>query len=276
MVAHAGEALNHSLEAAPRLVQTFDMSAMAELATQPEEYIGSGTAAFTGFPLLFAIFMVFVTGGILAVYERDQTLPFGPLFEACGEHFWRFVRLAIYFAIVMIPIVLLAAGAHAWHAHIDAVSISPFTAIHFYIAAGLILLFLLMCVRLWFDMAQVIAVSEDERRMHAALRRAARLFCHNFGSLFWLFLRIEIIAWIVFVIGLHVWMVHLPPQATTAAFWLGQFLILFWIATRLWQRASETVWYRKYLAERATQPTGLPAASAAVTTPLTPGTEQQS
>lgn len=276
MVAHAGEALNHSLDATPRLVQGFDISAIVELSTQPEDYLSSAHAAFGGFPLVFAIFMLFVTGGVLAVYERDQTLTFGSFFEACGEHFWRFVRLAIYFAIVLIPIVLLAAGAHAWHDHIDKVSISPFTAMHFYIAAGLVLIFLLMCARLWFDMAQVIAVAEDERRMHVALRRAARLFCGNFGSLFWLFLSIEIVAWIVFVIGLHIWMSHLPPQATTAAFWLGQFLILFWIATRLWQRASESTWYRKYLVEHTARPSGLPASGVAVATPTMSGAEQPS
>ncbi|MGH9699127.1 MAG: hypothetical protein ACRD5R_14725 [Candidatus Acidiferrales bacterium] len=276
MVGHAGEALNHSLEATPRLVQGFDISAIVELSTQPENYLSSGHVAFGGFPLVFAVFMLFVTGGVLAVYERDQTLSFGPFFEACGEHFWRFVRLAIYFAIVLIPIALLAAGAHAWHAHIDEVSISPFTSIHFFMAAGLVLVFLLMCARLWFDMAQVIAVAEDERRMHVALRRAARLLCGNFGSLFWLFLSIEIAAWIVFAIGLHVWMSHLPPQATTAAFWLGQFLILFWIATRLWQRASETAWYRKYLAENTARPTGLPASGIAAAAPTMPGAAQQS
>lgn len=278
MVAHAGEALNHSLDSTPRLVQGFDISAMAELASQPEGYIGSGMSAFADFPLVFAIFMLFVTGGVLAVYERDQTLTFGPLFEACGEHFWRFVRLAIYFGIVLIPIALLAAGAHAWHDHIDKEAVSPFTAMHFYVAAGLVLIFLLMCVRLWFDMAQVIAVAEDERRMHVALRRAARLFCENFGSLFWLFSCIEVIAWIVFVIGLHIWMMHLPPQATTAAFWLGQFLILFWIATRLWQRAGETAWYRKYLAERTLRPTGLqsPGIASQAAAPIMPSAEQPS
>lgn len=276
MVRHVGEALNHSLDATPRLVKSFDVSAMMELTTQPEDYLSSGNMGFGGFPLVFAIFMLFVTGGVLAVYERDQTLPFGPFFEACGEHFWRFVRLAIYFVIVLIPIALLAAGAHAWHDHIDKVSISPFTAMHFYMAAGVVLIFLLVCARLWFDMAQVIAVAEDERRMHVALRRAARLFCENFGSLFWLFLSIEIVAWIVFAIGMHIWMSHLPPQATTAAFWLGQFLILFWIGTRLWQRASETTWYRKYSAEHAARPTGLPSSGTGSAAPTMPGVAQPS
>ena len=51
-VAHVGEALNHSLDATPRLVQGFDVSAMVELATQPEDYISSGNAPFAGFPLV--------------------------------------------------------------------------------------------------------------------------------------------------------------------------------------------------------------------------------
>jgi hypothetical protein len=95
-------------------------------------------------------------------------------------------------------------------------------------------------------MAQVIAVAEDERRMRKALRRAATLMRHNFGSLFWLYFRVSLIAWIVFAAGLHVWMTHLNPASILAPFLLSQFLIIFWQGCRLWQRTSECLWYREH------------------------------
>jgi hypothetical protein len=120
-------------------------------------------------------------------------------------------------------------------------------------------LLLLIVVRLWFDMAQVISVAEDETRMHRALRRAASLLWHNFGTLFWLYLRISVLAWIFCGLGLHVWMYHLRPQSTTAAFLLAQTIVLFWIGTRLWQRASEVLWYRKFQAAGIAESTSSPA-----------------
>ncbi len=119
-------------------------------------------------------------------------------------------------------------------------------AVHFFEAAAVVVLLLMICIRVWFDMAQVIAVAEDERRMHKALRRSAALLRHNFLSLYWLYLRVSLIAWIVFAVGLHIWMTHLRPESILVPFLLSQFLIIFWQGCRLWQRASECIWYREH------------------------------
>jgi len=95
-------------------------------------------------------------------------------------------------------------------------------------------------------MAQVIAVAEDEKKMRRALRLSAGLLRRHFGSLFWLYFRVSLIAWIIFGVGVRIWMHHLPPESTGVAVVLGQLIILSWIGTRLWQRASEALWYRKY------------------------------
>ena len=49
-----------------------------------------------------------------------------------------------------------------------------------------------MCIRLWFDMAQVRAVVEEETGMWRNAGRAFKLTFSNFGSLFWMYLRISI------------------------------------------------------------------------------------
>jgi hypothetical protein len=271
-VGKVGEALNHSLGATPRLFHGFDVSAIAELGEQPEAPLELFNQSFLIFPLLYAIFMLFAAGGILESYYRDATLTTGEFFGASGRHFWRFFRLLIYFAIASIPIMILYAIAGGIYDRLDEVSTSPLTAVYFFGAATVVILFFAMSLRLWFDMAQVIAVADEETRMHKALRLAAGLVWHNFGSLFWLYFRISFVGCLGFGLGLYWWMMRLRPESTTAAFYLAQIMILFWIATRLWQRASEAAWYREHQASAAEPvpafspvPVPVMAASAAAT-----------
>jgi len=255
LVQRTAHVLDHSAESASRLVHGFDISAFLELQQIPQSPLTGSNDIFGVAPVISLLFLIFVTGGVLAVYYRDESLPFGPFFEACGDHFWRFLRLLIYFAIAMIPVLILVGVTSAAYHHIDEVSVSPLTAVRFGFVAGIILLLLAMVIRLWFDMAQVIAVAEEERAMHRALRQAARLLARNFLSLFWLYLRISIVAVAVFALGLYIWMVVFRPESIGNAFILGQLLILWWIATRLWQRASEAKWYWEF---RGSQPASVP------------------
>jgi hypothetical protein len=247
MMEPAAGALNHSF-AADRLVHGFDVAALFGLVAQPESPIQGPGPAFLFFSIVFMVFMLFATGGVLVAYYRDERLTAGPFFEASGYHFWRFLRLLIYFAIALIPLGILGAISGKLYDHFDETSISPFPSVWVFIASAVVILFLLMCLRLWFDMAQVIAVAEDERRMHKALRRAAGLVSRNFGSLFWLYFRISLVSWLVFGFALQLWKNHLQPDSILTAFFLGQAMMAFWLACRLWQRASEALWYRRYQA----------------------------
>src|SRR5277367_1598483 len=231
MVDRAAEALNHSA-ASQRLVNGFDLSALIDLQQLPDAPLEIQGPTIVHFSLVFLLFMLFATGGILAAYVLDEKPTTTVFFEACGRHFWRFFRLLIYLGIVLLPIALLGAATRAMYTHIDEQSISPYPADHFMEAAAVVILLLLIIVRLWFDMAQVVAVAEDERKMHRALRLA---------------------------FGLHVWMQHLQPQSTVAAFLVSQLMILTWIGTRLWQRASEAIWYRDYQANQVPEPAWTPA-----------------
>jgi hypothetical protein len=237
--------LDYSL-AAGQLVHGFNLGTLSSLAMNPESPFGGSISASLSGAMLFTVFMIFATGGILATYYSGQRLHSGAFFEACGHHFWRFVRLTIYLLIVLLPVFILGRIAYQMYDRIDKQSISPMSAVHFFEAAAVVVLLLLICIRVWFDMAQVIAVAEDERRMHKVLRRSATLLRHNFLSLYWLYLRVSLVSWIVFAIGLHIWMTHLRPESILAPFLLSQFLIIFWQACRLWQRASECLWYREH------------------------------
>jgi hypothetical protein len=258
MVERLSAAIDHS-SASQSFVHGFDVSQVIALASQPDSPLDFQSQTVYHFSVVFMIFMLFVTGGILATYFRDECMQTGPFFEACGYHFWRFVRLLIYMLIVFLPVGGLAALTSVLYTKIDDRSISPFPAVHFFEAAAIVILFLLVVIRIWFDMAQVIAVADDEKRMHQALRRAFSLLWHNFFSLLWLYLRISIIACIIVGLCLWFWMSGLKPESTVAAFLLSQVMLLVWIATRLWQRASETIWYRHYAAATVPEPVWTPA-----------------
>lgn len=243
---NSGAALNRSLESAQRLVHGFDVSAIAELGTLPEQPLRDQGLLFVWPPFFFTIFMIFMTGGILVEYYEDTALGTAGFFEACGRHFWRFVRLAIYFGIAMIPLLILASACSGIYGRIDDASVSPYRAPEFGVAATVVILSLLMAIRVWFDMAQVISMAQNDRRMYRMLGRSARLVWNNFGSLFWLFLRISVVGCVVFGGGLYLWMMILRPESTGWALLLSQAMILVWLGTRLWQRAAETEWYKQY------------------------------
>jgi hypothetical protein len=258
MVERLSEALDHS-SASRYFVHGFDVPQLGVLASQPDSPLTTDTSAPVHFSMVFMIFMLFLTGGILATYLRDERPRTGTFFEACGFHFWRFFRLLIYMLIVFLPVGGLVMLASAMYNRIDERSISPFPAVHFFEASAVVILFLFIVIRIWFDMAQVIAVADDEKRMHKALRRAFGLLWHNFFSLLWLYFRVSIIAWVFIGLGLRVWMFGLKPESNVAAFLLSQLMIVIWIATRLWQRASESLWYRRHAASSVPEPVWTPA-----------------
>ena len=249
MTERASSLLDHNM-AAQRLVKGFDVSAVVLLQQLPDSPLEIHGHNIVHFSLLFVVFMLFATGGILAAYVLDEKPTTTAFFEAAGHHFWRFFRLLIYLAIVLLPIAGLAAASSVIRTHMEEQSISPYSGDHFLEAAAVVILLLLIIVRLWFDMAQVIAVAEDEKKMHRALRRAFGLLRRNFLSLFWLYLRVSIVAWALFAFGLYLWMFRLSPQSNVAAFLLSQLMILIWLGTRLWQRAGESLWYRNYQAKQ--------------------------
>jgi hypothetical protein len=96
-------------------------------------------------------------------------------------------------------------------------------------------------VRLWFDMAQVRAFIEDERAMRRSSLAAFKLTMANFGTLFWLYFRISFLAWLGLGLGLWFWI----RLSGGAAVIMLQIVLLWWVATRLWQRASEVAWYQR-------------------------------
>jgi hypothetical protein len=242
---NVGTVLNHSL-AAEHLVRSFDLSFFAELTAQPGHPLSAGAPVSILLAMGFFGFWLLFEGGILETYQRDSRLTTSQFFEASGRMFWRFVRLFICMLIVLVPVVLVAREVKGWSDKLAADSPRAMMGFWVEVAGLLAVALLLMAVRLWFDMAQVRAVAENERAMRRALVHALRLTLANFTTLFWIYLRISLIAWAFSAAAFWAWIRLVQPEWIGDSFLLGQAVLLVWLGTRLWQRSSEMVWYQKH------------------------------
>ena len=244
--------LDYSLQS-QALVHGFNPFVLSNLLMEQHGAAAAETASAC-LILVFFIFMLFVEGGLLEVYRLDHGLTKGEFFEASGRFFWRFVRLLILLLLALIPVgIVYGLTTRASHL-LDERSPSPMPGIWVLGIGLLAVLFLGQAVRLWFDMAQIRAVAEDERAVRRALGRAFKITFGNFGSLYWIYLRISIVAWLVMAVLLWIWTRLVRPEWIGVSFLLTQLILLGWLGTRLWQRASETLWYQRRFGEVVKEP----------------------
>lgn len=231
----------HSLNA-ERLINGFDRSAFLELTDNADVDYGarlpeSGVAVFVYF-----IFALFLTGGVLEAYAADRKLTTSEFFQACGAFFWRWIRLVVLMMMALVPVAFLSHALFHWSGKLMLNSVNEKAGYWVGLGVFLFTTFLAMIVRLCFDMAQVRTVVDDEHGMIRTALGAFRSSFANFGSLFWLYFRISFLAWVGLALGLWLW-AHIPGQRSGLSFFVLEVVLLWWIGTRLWQRASETVWY---------------------------------
>jgi len=271
----------HSVEAR-RLVDSFDIGAFSSLASDPEvnlfstngqslHFIGVfsadgynsevnllHTAANSlNFAFLFVLFSLFLTGGVLAAYRTNRNFTTREFFGTCGSYFWCWIRLLLMMAIILTPIVLLGEAVLKYTRTLLEDSPSEKAGFWFLLASVGLLGFLLISVRLWFDITQVRAVVEEDSGMLRNLRHAFTLTFWNFPALFWMYLRLAVLAWIAFGLGLWIW-ARMPAAGFEWTILLLEFVVVWGFAMRLWQRACEIVWYERKFMPPAAIPVGTP------------------
>jgi hypothetical protein len=240
------EVLGHSLAGRP-LTNGFDFGMFLELVRVPESNLFGSHASSLHVAFLFFLFMLFVTGGILTVYREDRKLKTGEFFGASGAFFWRFVRLTLF---SLIPFGILGFGLWGIDKLSDRIgdrAVAAQTGFYILLAGAIVITLLLLFTRLWLDIAQVRAVTQDEHRMWPNLWKAFGISRRNVPTLFRIYLCISGVAWVTLAAGLFLW-TKLPPIATPVTFLLLEFIIVMQLLTRLWQRASAVTWYRRHAA----------------------------
>jgi hypothetical protein len=240
------QVLGQSLAGQP-LTKGFDLGMFFELVRVPESNLFASHGASLHMGILFFLFMLFVTGGILTVYREDRKLKTGEFFGASGAFFWRFVRLALFSLVPFTVLGLAFWGVNKLSNYIGDRTVSAQAGFYIFLAGAIVVILLALFVRLWFDIAQVRAVVQDEHKMWANLWKALGISWRNVAKLFRVYLCISGVAWVTLAVGLFVW-AKLPPTATPVTFLLLGFIILMQLLTRLWQRASSVTWYQRHAA----------------------------
>ena len=236
--------LGHCL-AGNRLVKGFDLGMLDELLRLPEaNFLRSRSTAF-GYAILFAVFMLFVSGGIFETFRQDRRLTTGDFFAASGAFFWRFVRLMLFSIVPFALIGSVYQNLDKLSDYLGDKAIADEVGVFLSLASIALFLLLALAVRLWFDVAKVRAVALNERGMWGNLWSAHGIIWKNLGNLYWMYFRISLVAAIALLIGFCIW-TKLPPTAIPLTFILLEFIILSQLGARLWQTASATVWYKAY------------------------------
>ncbi len=246
--------LDRSLESA-KLANGFDMGTFIGLLSKPEIDLTALARGSVIYSYLFFFFMLFVLGGILTAYREDRRLSTAEFFEASGGYFWRMVRL---FLMSLIPLAIVAAITGIIFAISSQVA-SEVTAFRIRLVGLAVGIVLVLLVRLWFDVAQVRTVAQNEYRMFRNLMRSFVISFRALGTLLWIYLRISIVAWAMLGIGLWLW-TRLPGNQVALTWLLLEIVMFTQIFARLWQRAASVNWFGMYAEEH-------PAAVVEFTTP---------
>ena len=135
---------------------------------------------------------------------------------------------------------------------------------------GLAVIFLIMTtLRIWFDLAEVDTVLDDQRAVRKSIAAAFRHTFRSLARLLTSYLAVTIVAAIVLVGGLWIWMKFVSPESVIGAFVIAQIMLFLLLLPRFWQRAiAVSYWQRQMLvpvvAVQPVEPAPLPVATAPI------------
>jgi hypothetical protein len=263
--------LDHSLYA-ERLVKGFDVGVFGELLAKPD----FGAIASATFPAIYFGFVFFLATalfmpGIFAGYASTYRLPREEFFRACGRNLWRFIRIMIIAGIVMgIVAGLLFAANSAIGNWADQ---SKNEKLPFELkVTGLAVIFLIMTIlRIWFDLAEVNTVLDDQRAVRKSIGLAFRHTFRGLARLLTSYVLATIAAAIFLVGGLWIWMKVVPSESIIRAFVIAQITLFLLLLPRFWQRAiAVSYWQQKMLVSAVEMEPAEPAAVPSVPLPPVP------
>jgi uncharacterized membrane protein len=264
--------LDNSL-AAGGLVHGFDAGVLSEIFAHPEfsgGTLNSTRAAAGGYAALFFILTALFLPGIFQGYASTYRLPREDFFRACGRNLWRFIRLLIVAGIVMgimAGILFAINGAAVKKAGDSTNELLPFEVQ----MTGLVIIFLVMTVlRIWYDLAEVDVVLNDQRAVRKSIGAAFRHTFHALGRLLASYVVTTIVAAVILLAGLWIWRKAVRPENLVGAVLISQLTLLLLLIPRFWQRGiAVSYWQHEMLVPMVTrQPvTPAPDVSSAIVPP---------
>jgi len=236
--AAAHNAMDHSLYS-DKLLHGFAIAAFVEMLVHPDfGPAQSSTSPAMMFAVLFFLASLLFMPGVLLGYSSGQRISKSEFYGASARNIWRFVRLLLVFAITAgITSVILSAILGAVVKAVD--KTTPERVPFFLQLSGNAVIFLILTIlRVWFDLAQVDVVLNDQSQVRKSIARGFRWTRHNLGRLLGSYVLVAVIALIILVAGLVFWNTVVPPANVFGAFLISQFTLFLLLAMRFWQRAS--------------------------------------
>ena len=240
--------LDHTLYA-KGLLNGLDAGVLGEVLFKPEfgsMHSMTYPAAYFGF--LFFLATALFLPGVFSGYASTYRLPRSEFFRACGLNLWRFVRILIIAGIVMgiVAGLLLAANAAIGQKADD--STNEKLSLELQIA-GLAVIFLIMTIfRIWFDLAEVNTVLDDQRAVRKSIFLAFRHTFRGLARLLTSYIVVTIVAAFFLAAGLWIWMKYVPPDSVLGACIIAQITLFLLLIPRFWQRGiAVSYWQQKML-----------------------------
>jgi hypothetical protein len=235
-VNQVGSILDHSLQS-DRLLHGFSLGTLIEMFSRPEfgPTVASRAPAMF-FALLFLVATAMFLPGVLQGYASNYRLPRDDFFRTCGRNLWRFIRLMIVAGIVMGIAASALFGLHGVLERKAAESTNELLLPEVRIV-GLFLIFLVMAtLRIWFDLAEVDIVLNDQRAVRKSIAAGFRHTFRSLGRLLGSYLVATIVAAFVLSVGLFLWMKSVAPESVVGALVISQLTLLLLLIPRFWQR----------------------------------------
>ena len=242
-------ALNSSLDKSlysQELSQRFDAAVLLQLLARPEVSLSSSMAGSGVVAFIFLFYVLFLSGGILAVYTSDHKLSRSEFFEACGSYFWRMFRLLLCSVIPIAIVFAIFGRVQSLSGKMASEATWELQGFTVKVAGSLLCLLFLLFVRAWFDLAQARTVRDDVRGMFFLSWRTFILALRNALSLVFRYFSITLVGAILVLGAWFLWL-DIPHHSFGRSWLLLEALSLFLVGLRLWQRAATVLWYENYV-----------------------------
>lgn len=228
-----------------QLSKRFDVTVFLELLSRPEVSLTSALAGSAVLGFIFLFYMLFLSGGITAVYTQDRKLSRGDFFQSCGAYFWRMFRILLCSVIPFAVAFALYARVQAASGKMASNAAWEMQGFWLQIAAALFCLLFILFVRAWFDLAQARTVREEVRGMFLLTWRTFLVALRNAPRLVSFYFAITLVGAILALAAWGLWLA-IPHQSFVLSWILLELLSLFLVGLRLWQRAATVLWYENY------------------------------
>ncbi|HTW32709.1 MAG TPA: hypothetical protein VMD76_13590 [Candidatus Sulfotelmatobacter sp.] len=239
--------MDHSLYA-NRMMNTFDLGVFTDLLFRPNfGQMDAMTTPALYFGFLFFLATAVFLPGVFSGYASTYRLPREDFFRSCGRNLWRFIRLMIIAGIVMgivAGILFAINGVIVKKAGESTNELLPFELQ----MTGLAIIFLVMStLRIWFDLAEVETVLNDQRAVRKAVGTAFKQTFRSLGNLLGAYVLTTIAAAIFLVGGIWLWMKIVAPSNIWGAFLVAQFTLYLLLIPRFWQRGVAVSYWKQHM-----------------------------